>query len=136
MRIRSYSELRTLETFEERFDYLRITGSVGEETFGSERYLNQTLYRSYEWKRIRHHVIARDLALDLGVPGFDIHEKIIVHHMNPLLPKDVVAGDESMFDPEFLITTTLLTHNAIHFGREPTAPRIFVDRKPGDTKLW
>lgn len=136
MTIRSYSELRSLSTFEERFDYLRLRGDVGRDTFGSERYMNQNFYRSHEWSNIRHHVIARDLGRDLGVEGYDIHEKIIVHHMNPMLPEDLIHSEESILDPEFLITTTMITHNAIHYGRSPQSPRIMVERQPGDTKLW
>lgn len=136
MKIRSYLELSRLETFEERFEYLRLRGDVGRQTFGSDRYLNQTFYRSHEWKTIRDHVIARDLGCDLGLQGYEIHEKIMVHHMNPMTSDEIVEGDMDTLDPEFLITTTHITHNAIHYGRDPTSPRIFVERRPGDTSLW
>lgn len=134
--IRRYEELRKLETFEERFEYLRIYGDVGRETFGSERYLNQTFYRSHEWMVVRNHVIARDYGRDLGSPGYEIYDKILVHHMNPVTIEQVLDGDESIFDPEFLITTTHITHNAIHYGRDAQSPRVLVERRPGDTKLW
>ena len=136
MKIRRYEELRKLESFEDRFQYLRIHGDVGRETFGSERHLNQTLYRSHEWQVVRDHVIARDYGRDLGVLGYEIYEKILVHHMNPITIDQVLEGDAAIFDPEFLITTTHTTHNAIHYGREPESPRVMVERRPGDTKLW
>lgn len=135
-KIRTYRELRYLETFEERFDYLRLRGGVGQDTFGNERYINQRFYRSAEWKQVRDFVIARDLGYDLGVKGYPVHEKIIVHHMNPMVPEDIMSFDESILNPDFLITTTMLTHNAIHYGRDPASPRVMVERQPGDTKLW
>lgn len=137
MIIRSYSELRQLESFEARFDYLKLGGSVGRPTFGFDRYINQRFYTSSEWKRIREHVIARDLGMDLGVEGHDIHDRIIIHHMNPMVPDDIVHEDSSILDPEFLITTRHLTHNAIHYGSDV---RLILpettERSLGDTKLW
>lgn len=135
-RTRSYSELRQFDTIEERFRYLTIKGSVGDATFGSDRYLNQMFYRSHQWKQMRYHVIARDMGCDLGVEGFEIHGRIIIHHMNPMSVSDITRGDSGILDPEFLIATTHRTHNAIHYGDESQLPRVFVDRRPGDTKLW
>lgn len=134
--IRRYSELRLLNTFEERYNYLRIGGYVGESTFGFERYLNQSFYRSREWKRTRDVVIARDEGLDLGVPGYEIYDRVIIHHMNPMTIEDIENGSEDILDPEFLITTTHRTHNAIHYGDQSLLIRPLVERRPGDTKLW
>jgi hypothetical protein len=125
-----------LTTFEDRFDYLRIGGTVGRETFGYDRHLNQRFYRSYEWKRTRDEVIARDLACDLAVPDREIWGDILVHHINPMLPDDIIHGEEWILDPEFLVTTTIDTHNAIHYGTELVAPPVVTERRPGDTKLW
>lgn len=136
MRIRSYNELRQLDSFEDRFEYLKLGGSVGETTFGSERWLNQRFYTSREWKNIRQHVIARDEGCDLGVEGFEIYDKIIIHHMNPMTPKDIVHFDESILDPDFLISVTLNTHNAIHYGNSNMIPKPIVERRPGDHILW
>lgn len=134
--IRVYRELRRRETFLERFQYLSLKGEVGESTFGFDRYINQAFYRSRQWKQVRTHVIARDLGCDLGIEGLDIHERIIIHHMNPMRVENIVEGDESILDPEFLISTTHRTHNAIHYGDESQLPRELIERKPGDTRLW
>lgn len=134
--IRTYSQLKTFETFDERFEYLKLSGGVGVETFGFDRWINQNFYRSPQWKLARDHVIARDLGRDLGVEGHEIHERILVHHMNPMLPEDIVHGDESILDPEYLITTTHVTHNAIHFGTDAPQRHVLVERRRGDTKLW
>lgn len=136
VRIRSYPELRRIETFEDRFKYLALKGIVGDSTFGFDRYINQQFYTSREWRQIRHHVIARDNGCDLGIEGYEIHSKLIIHHMNPMTADDIVQGDEDILNPDFLITTTLQTHNAIHYGDERLLPRPFVERRPGDTKLW
>lgn len=133
---RSYSELARLKTFDERFRYLSLRGQVGESTFGYDRYINQQFYTSYEWRRIRQHVIARDLGLDLGITGYEIFDKPIIHHMNPMTAEDITHGDPSILDPEFLITVSHNTHNAIHYGDERLLPQPLVDRRPGDTKLW
>lgn len=135
-RIRTYSELSKFSTFEERYRYLALQGGVGESTFGFDRYINQMFYASAEWKRIRHHVIARDLGCDLGVEGYEIHDRVYVHHMNPMEPDDIFEGNRSILDPEFLITCTHRTHNAIHYGDERQLPRPLVERRPNDTKLW
>lgn len=136
MMIRRYSVLRRLSTFEERFKYLRIQGTVGQDTWGFDRYINQSFYRSREWKRIRDRVIVRDNGCDLGIEGYEIHGHILVHHMNPMTPEQIENFNPDILDPEFLITTTQLTHNAIHYGVEEHSPRQLVERKPGDTNLW
>lgn len=133
---RRYAELRRLDTFEERFRYLALHGDVGAATFGFDRYINQTFYRSREWKFVRHEVIVRDNASDLGVEGLDITGPLLIHHMNPLTPDAIRHGDDSIIDPQFLITVTHRTHNAIHFGDERQLPRPYVPRRPGDTTLW
>lgn len=135
-RIRSYSELRSIETLEDRFKYLALRGSVGQATFGFDRYINQQFYVSKQWRDVRNQVIVRDNGCDLGVEGYDIHERITIHHLNPMTPDNIIQGDMSILDPEFLITTTLPTHNAIHYGDERQLPRSFSERRPGDTKLW
>lgn len=134
--IRRYSELRRLETFEERFRYLSLRGQVGEATFGFDRWINQAFYRSHEWKQVRDEVIVRDNGRDLGVEGHEIHNRILIHHMNPMLAEDIRHGDDRIIDPQYLITTTHRTHNAIHYGDESLLPRPFVPRRRGDTKLW
>lgn len=135
-RIRTYSELRRLETFEERFRYLSLLGEVGKATFGFDRWINQQFYRSREWKTARRDAIARDRGCDLGIEEYPIQSQILVHHMNPMVIEDVYEGNLSILDAEFLITTTHRTHNAIHYGDERLLPRPLVERRPGDTKLW
>ena len=134
--IRRYSELRHIPTFEERFDYLKLNGSVGRETFGFDRYINQRFYTSKEWRDIRHYVIARDLGLDLGVEGYEINSRILIHHMNPIVVDDILHKNDDILDPEFLITTCHNTHNAIHYGDSNLLPKPLVERSRGDTKLW
>jgi hypothetical protein len=136
MRTRSYSELRRLATFEERFDYLSLKGEVGRATFGFDRWLNQRFYRSWEWQHVRNLVIYRDNGCDLGIPGYEIHAQLMVHHMNPVTPEDLQKGEEWILDPEYLITTTHRTHNAIHYGDQTLIRRGPVERRPGDTRLW
>lgn len=136
MFIRTYSELIQIPTFEERYEYLKLDGSVGAPTFGFDRYLNQRFYTSSEWKRVRNNIIARDLGLDLGVEGYDIHDRIIVHHMNPMIVDDLVEFNAAVLNPEYLITTCHQTHNAIHYGDSSLLPSLPVERSPGDTKLW
>lgn len=131
-----YSELRRLETFKERFDYLRLRGTVGQATFGFDRWINQRLYTSYEWKFVRNVVIARDNGCDLGIFGYEIHTGLLVHHMNPLTQRDIEEGEDWVLDPDYLITTSLQTHNAIHYGDESLLPRGPVVRRTGDTTLW
>ena len=134
--IRRYSELRHIPTFEERFEYLKLNGSVGRETFGFDRYINQRFYTSKEWRDIRHHVIARDLGLDLGAEGYEINSRILIHHMNPIVADDILHKNDDILDPEFLITTCHNTHNAIHYGDQSLLPKSLVERTRGDTRLW
>lgn len=134
--IRTYSELSRLDTFIERYRYLELKGDVGRSTFGFDRWLNQRFYKSREWKTVRDEVIVRDNGCDLGILGFEIHSDLIIHHMNPFMVDDVVHGRAWIVDPEFLITTSLRTHNAIHYGGEWQLPQEPVVRKRGDTKLW
>lgn len=136
MSIRTYSELIKLPTFKERYNYLRLGGYVGEDTFGFDRYLNQLFYKSQKWKTVRDFVIVRDNACDLGVEGYEIHGRILIHHMNPITKRDIEVKSEFLLDPEFLITTVHLTHNAIHYGDESllfTAP---IERTKNDTCPW
>lgn len=133
--MRTYSEIAKLETFEERFEYLKLTGIVGEATFGRERYLNQQLYRSLKWIAVRDIVIVRDNGCDLGILGHDIYSKIIIHHMNPISRDDILHNNEDIFDPELLICVTHTTHNAIHYGDKSLLPR-YIERKPNDTCPW
>lgn len=134
--IRSYTELRRLHTFEERYHYLALRGAVGHTTFGFDRHMNQKFYTSREWKQVREHVIVRDNGCDLGIDGYEIYSKLYIHHMNPMVVADIVHGNDDILDPEFLITTTHRTHNAIHYGDEKLLPRPLAARRPGDTKLW
>lgn len=136
MRTRTYSELQYLTTFEERFDYLCLSGSVGVETFGFDRWINQSFYTSSEWRRVRQYVIIRDEGRDLGIEGYEIHGGLVVHHMNPMTPDDIIHNEDWILDPEFLITTSSDTHNAIHFGDRSKLRTPYVERTPGDTKLW
>lgn len=133
---RCYSELVKLKTFEERFAYLRLNGSVGVDTFGFDRYLNQKFYRSPEWKQIRRDVIIRDEGRDLGVPGYELQKGIYVHHMNPMSPKDLVHGEQWVMDPEFLICVSFGTHQAIHYGDESLLPKLPVERSMNDHCPW
>lgn len=135
-RIRRYSELRRIETFEDRFEYLKLGGSVGYATFGFDRHVNQAFYASFEWKMLRQHVILRDNGCDLGVPGFEINGGLLIHHINPIELNDILQHEDWILDPEFLITTTHNTHNAIHYGDRSLLPTQFVERKAGDTRLW
>lgn len=135
-RLLSYSEMITLPTFEERYDYLRLHGSVGEETFGFDRYLNQRFYRSAEWRRLRSAVIARDEALDLGVPEHPILGHVYVHHINPITTSDLKHGTDLLTDMDNLVCVSHATHNAIHYGDANLLPKPVVERRPGDTKLW
>lgn len=136
MTLRAYSDLSTLETFEERYEYLALRGEVGVATFGYDRWMNQNFYRSSEWRHKRNYVISRDLGCDLGVEGHEIHDRIIIHHMNPLQTKSLIHGDPDILDIEYLISVTHRTHNAIHYGDSSLLQKKFVARGPGDTKLW
>ena len=134
--IKTYSELSRLPTFRERYQYLRLDGRVGEDTFGFDRYLNQVFYRSQKWKTIRDFVILRDNGCDLGMPGFEIYGKIIIHHMNPITVDDIRHGNDSILDPEFLICVTHNTHNAIHYGDESLLITEPIVRTRNDTCPW
>lgn len=134
--IRTYSELSLLPTFEERYRYLRLTGQVGQETFGFDRYLNQIFYRSQRWKKVRDYVIIRDNGCDLGVEGYEIHGRIIIHHMNPITIEDIERESSYLLDPEFLICTVHNTHNAIHYGDERLLITAPIERTINDTCPW
>ena len=136
MSIKTYSELSKLTTFEERYNYLRLNGLVGKETFGFDRYLNQVFYRSSKWRSIRDFVIVRDNGCDLGIEGREIHGRIIIHHMNPITIQDITQQTEFLLDPEFLISTTHETHNAIHYGDTNLLIQEPVERKRNDTCPW
>lgn len=129
-------EMRKRLSFDARYEYLALRGEVGRSTFGFDRYINQKFYTSREWRQLRQLVIARDNACDLGVDGFEIHDRIYIHHMNPMTVDDITHGDENILNPEYLISTTHRTHNAIHYGDASLLPRIPIDRTRGDTKLW
>lgn len=133
---RTYSELAELDTFEDRYNYLRLRGEVGEPTFGSERWINQEFYRSREWKQIRHFVIVRDNGCDLGIDDREIFDSVHIHHINPMTPEDIIHGEEWIIDPEYLISTSHRTHNAIHYGDASLLAQPYVERQPGDTLLW
>ena len=134
--MRNYRELSRLKTFDERFEYLKIGGLVGESTFGFERYLNQTLYNSSKWRRLRNQIIIRDNGCDLGVEGYEIQGIIIVHHMNPISVDDLKDFSDDIFNPEYLICVSLTTHNAVHYGDKSLIPQEPVERRPGDTCPW
>ena len=135
--VKKYSELSQLDTFEERYKYLRVYGSVGADTFGFDRYLNQQLYKSPEWKRVRNIVIARDNACDLGIQGRDLHGRIYVHHMNPIGISDIEESSDFLLNPEYLICVSMETHNAIHYGNESFLERNkVVTRTTNDTSPW
>lgn len=134
--IRCYKELIRLKAFEERYEYLRLGGIVGESTFGFDRWLNQLLYSSSEWNKIRNKIIIRDNGCDLGVEGYDVHNRIIVHHMNPLIIEDVRNVSPDIFNEEYLISCSQRTHNAIHYGNSNLLPKGPIERRPWDTCPW
>ena len=134
--IRTYSQLKQLQTFEERYDYLKLGGVVGEDTFGFDRYLNQNFYRSREWKRVRDEVIMRDNGCDLGVDGHEIRGKILIHHMNPITSEDIHRVSDYLLNPEYLICVTHRTHNAIHYGDESLIVIAPIERTQNDTCPW
>lgn len=135
-RIRTYSELCLLPTFRERYEYLKLQGIVGEGTFGFDRYMNQFFYRSPEWRAIRDEVIARDEGCDLGIPGREIFDRIIIHHMNPISPEDIRDRSDFLLNPDFLIVTTHRTHQAIHYGNEELLMQDEVVRFKNDMCPW
>lgn len=135
--IRTYSELSRMASFKDRFEYLRLDGAIGTETFGFDRYINQQFYRSQEWKRIRNEIIVRDNGCDLGIEGFEIYGRIYIHHMNPIMLKDIVHQTDFLLNPEYLICTTHQTHNAIHYGDESLLSTLEpVQRTRNDTCPW
>lgn len=133
---KTYTELSRFATFEERFAYLKLNGEVGRSTFGFDRWVNQQFYSSRSWRHARDFVIVRDNACDLGVPGYEIRATLLVHHINPLTPQDIVEGGEWIIDPEFLVCCTHRTHNAIHYGDDSLLVKPPTERRPGDTRLW
>ena len=136
MTIKRYSELVRLETFEERYEYLRLRGTVGESTFGIDRHHNQLFYKSERWLDTRERVIIRDNACDLGVEGYDIYDIVIVHHINPITIDDIQNNRRCLYDLNNLISTTHNTHNAIHYGDSSLLNDLPIERKPGDTIPW
>lgn len=136
MSIKTYSELITIPTFEERFQYLQLKGSVGKDTFGYDRYLNQVLYSSPEWKRLRNQIIIRDGACDLACEGYDIHGRILIHHLNSIDVDDVLARSRKVFDPDNLVCVTHNTHNAIHYGDTSLLVTGPIIRTKNDTCPW
>ena len=136
MKIRTYSELMKLATFEERFRYLKLVAQVGKETFGFDRYLNQEFYHSKEWKSIRDEVIIRDNGCDLGVPGYEMSKYILIHHMNPITKDDLIHQTDFLLNPEYLICTSKKTHSAIHYGDEKLLLETLIERSKNDTCPW
>lgn len=134
--MRTYSELIQLSTFKERFEYLRLKGFVGKDTFGFDRYVNQRFYHSAEWKRIRRDVIIRDEGRDLAMPGYEIQNGLYIHHMNPIGIEDIQKATELLLNPEYLVCVSFNTHQAIHYGDASLLPELPVERRPGDTNLW
>lgn len=134
--IKTYSELITLPTFKERFEYLRLYGEVGKATFGSDRYLNQLLYNSGEWRKFRRDIIIRDNGCDLACEGYEINESALIHHLNPITVEDVINRNPAVFDPENVITTIRNTHNAIHYGDESLLITAPITRSRHDTTPW
>lgn len=136
MKIRTYTELITFPTFEERFRYLQLNGRVGEATFGFDRYINQVFYNSGEWKRLRNEIIVRDHGCDLGIEGREIHGMILIHHMNPISVDDILERSEFLLNPEYLISTIKNTHDAIHYGDESLLFQTPIERRKHDTCPW
>ena len=136
MTIKTYSELITFPTFEERYEYLRLKGRVGEETFGFDRYLNQVFYKSKEWRSVRDYVIARDNGCDLGMEGYEIYGQILIHHMNPITKEDILQRRDVLLNPEYLITTVKNTHDAIHYGDVNLLVTAPIERRKNDTCPW
>ena len=134
--LRTYSELIKIPTFMERFRYLKLNGRVGEDTFGFDRYLNQEFYRSYEWRRLRNEIIVRDCGCDLGIEDREIFDRVFIHHMNPIGAEDILQHSDLLLNPEFLICTSKLTHDAIHYGDEQILYQEPITRTKGDTCPW
>lgn len=136
VKTKTYSELIRLEKYMDRYQYLMLSGRVGQETFGYERFLNQSLYKSYEWRSVRDEVIVRDHGCDLGMEGYEIYGSIIVHHMNPITMDDIQNRNENIFNPEYLVSTSFSTHNAIHYGDEGLLITEPIIRTKNDTCPW
>lgn len=136
MSIKTYSKMIALPTFEERYEYLRIGGAVGEDTFGFDRYLNQVFYRSQRWKQVRDIVIIRDNGCDLGMEGYEIYGRVLIHHMNPITIDDITRNSEYLLDPEYLICVSHDTHNAIHYSDKNMLQQAPIERTPNDTCPW
>ena len=134
--MKTYSELLKFVTFEDRFNYLMLNGGVAEETFGFDRWLNQNFYRSEEWRSIRDFVIIRDGGCDLAMDGYEIYDKIIVHHMNPIEQSDIIHSSDILINPEYLVCVSHNTHNAIHYGDASLLMTAPIERRPGDTCPW
>lgn len=134
--MRTYSELITIPNFLDRFRYLKLDGVVGEETFGSERYLNQKFYHSAEWRNLRNRIIVRDMGCDLGVEGFELNQRVYIHHMNPISSKDILHRSDDIMNPEYLICCSYNTHQAIHYGDETLLTVLPVERFANDTCPW
>ena len=133
---RSYSELVKLPRFIDRYRYLKLNGTIGDKTFGYDRYLNQILYQSSEWRRFRRNIVIRHNGCDLATPGHEVQGKILIHHINPITLRDIEQRDTKVFDPENVISTSLLTHNAIHYGDERILITEPIERRPNDTCPW
>lgn len=136
MIMRTYSELITIPTFRERYEYLKLRGRVGEDTFGFDRYLNQVFYKSKEWKSIRDYVIARDLGRDLAMEGYEIYGRILIHHMNPIRKEDILYRSDLLLNPEYLVCTSKNTHDAIHFSDDSLLMAEPIERTKNDTCPW
>lgn len=134
--IRTYSELISLPTYEQRFNYLKLDGKVGEETFAKDRWLNQKFYHSQEWRSLRNKIIVRDLGCDMALEGFQIYERPLIHHMNPIAQDDILQHSDYLINPEYLITVAYNTHQAIHYGNADLLMESPIERRAGDTKLW
>lgn len=135
-KIRTYQELLTYDTYDERLEYLKLSSKIGIETFGFDRWINQNFYRSKEWKDIRQFVIMRDNGCDLSLEGYDIYDRIIIHHMNPLSITDISEHSDYLFNPNYLVSVSHYTHNAIHYGLKSALPPVSLERKPNDTCPW
>ena len=136
MSMRTFKELNRLKTFEDRYEYLRLKGAVGQDTFGFDRYINQMFYRSSEWKRVRDQVIVRDNGCDMGDQDYPISGRIIIHHMNPIHKEDFDDNPDYLLNPDYLVCVSHNTHNAIHYGDSNLLPKLPVERKPNDTCPW
>lgn len=134
--IRTYSELITLDTFEDRYNYLKLDGQVGFDTFGFDRWMNQMFYKSNEWQSIRNYIISRDNGCDMALEGYELADRIIIHHMNPITVEDIIHSNDVLLDPEQLVCVSHKTHNAIHYGTDELLIKTIVERRPNDTIPW